>query len=49
MTSPKPRRVVPLLPPLTRENQWVCRICLTPWVVPALARYCEQKDQEMLP
>ena len=51
MSSPgkQPRRVVvPLLPPLTRANQWTCRICGKGWVVPELARDCERKDGELL-
>jgi hypothetical protein len=34
------------LPPLTRDNQWTCRMCGKDHVVAQLARDCEDRDLE---
>lgn len=37
-----------LASPITRDNQWTCRLCGCVSVVASLARQCEQRDLEVL-
>lgn len=34
------------LPKITRDNQWDCRWCAKRYVIPMLARDCEDRHEE---